>query len=70
LLAEGEEDDLLKPKNHIEDPLAGVLDLGSESSEEEKPRPFINTGHSGGKPFMMKKQESHVTSNGQRSSSI
>ena len=35
LLGEGEEDDLLnKPKTR--DPLAGVLDLASDSSEEEK----------------------------------
>jgi len=42
-LAEGEEEELTKPKEEMGDPLAGVLDLVSDSSDEEKPKPFINS---------------------------
>jgi len=68
LLGEGEEEDLGN-KPSTEDPLAGVLDLASDSSEEEKQRPFINTSTIGIKPFVMKKKDTGV-SHGQRSLSI
>ncbi len=47
-----------------EDPLAGVLDLGSESTEDEKRRPFINTSTIAKQPFVMKKQSSGFFTSG------
>ena len=69
LLGEGEED-LTLPKSQADDPLAGVLDLASDSSDEDKQRPYINTSNIAVNPFVMKKQNSKITLGGQRSSSI
>jgi hypothetical protein len=39
----------------MDDPLAGVLDLASDSSDEDKQRAYINTSNIAVNPFVMKK---------------
>jgi hypothetical protein len=54
----------------MDDPLAGVLDLASDSSDEDEQRPYINATNIAINPFVMKKQNSKLTQSAKRSSSI